>query len=95
MSDVEIASAWLRATKELKAIELEFAGLGSELRRTGGALVAAGTILADDPGNANKAGLDSLAEEIQVASKRARRLAELIGLRAGKKAEVDRFESAS
>ncbi|MGB6691597.1 MAG: hypothetical protein WBE76_27485 [Terracidiphilus sp.] len=95
MVENEIAVAWFKAAKELKAIELEIAGLESELKRTGQSLVETGRTLVSKPDMGWNIISDSLIEDIAKIRERAQRYSDLLGRRADKRCEVESFENAS
>lgn len=92
MSDEEIGFAWLKATKEMQAIQLEIAGLESELRRTGEALLEIGTRFSKTPSIAGNIDVKTLSEDILTAGERAKRYSDLLGRRTDKEAEINKFE---
>jgi hypothetical protein len=95
MSDNEIAGAWLKSVRELKALELEIAGLESEIKRSGEALIEVGKVFLKTPDLSGNIDTVSLAEDIRSTGERARRYTDLLLQRASKKSEVEKFENAS
>ena len=95
MVENEIAAAWFKATKELKALELELAGLESELKRTGQSLIDTGKILVSKPDMGWNIVSDSLVEDIAKIRERTQRYSDLLGRRSDKRSELEKFENAS
>lgn len=91
MTEEEIAVAWFRATRELDNIKLEIAGLESEIKRIGVRLSAHGKLLLETPCEAWNYPVESLSDDLLKSWEMAKRYTDLLGQRADKETEVERF----
>jgi hypothetical protein len=95
MSDNEIAAAWLRVRKDLKQIDLEIAGLETELKQMGVSLKAAGDVFLKTPDMSWNIDAQSLSDALLAAEKQAKRYSDLLADRADKQAQIEKFEASA